>query len=755
MIPVLKIFFFFLLTLFLHAADILHTADYQDALLGRTILHGKSDQESRAIAYRELHNKLDRISLDSATLADREKFCAIAHTLVTFVSRSRFSRQVLEANNRSYIDYLNLSERVSPYMAAADKVHLAAATSRVRSLFNARFSDLDLQNALLKRTGLSGYSAEECLFVAYNELHERLATIVSADDPTPAATLSEQTRDTTDRFCNIVRTFVHFVGWDVRANDLLEKSNRSHDCYLRLIDLAYDYDVGAAAKRNLVMGKAKLRLLSLQKRMREENQDYNTADPDSAERLAIYNLLDSIQGGAKVRLLEMANLILHCAYSPMGDAAHDLELAQRIMEEYQTPRKPTGSSSSSSPSTAPIDTVSDDDSSSSAGDFAEVASSLPAAHSVPYIHGDTTQSNTIRLMAMRLQAAIFLKQAQLPELPRLLQEGNASAAASAPLVDDAAESPSDSEEEQPKSKRVRRHNVIRDDSDDEPATDGMAAKKQQAKRPKIVMHADDEADEAHDQVGVEDERSKDDDSADHASAHSDTDGESDETVKKRVAPLSKQQQAAILKLRRETTLSYRAIAEEVSCTPIQVSKYCRKRGLTGTANQRTQTLHARIEAELRANPSASHRTIAKKVGGGVTRGAVAHYVTAHAPEYKKPQVEKNEQLTEDQKLQIERLLSRNINMEYKKVAEQVGCDSTQVSKYVHRHAPHLKKRTVHEYDRRALEEIVTSDKKIIALINSDRKIGRTDICERAGISLGHLTAFERRYPEYKYSNRVK
>ena len=758
MISTLKIIFLLSLTFCFYAADILHTADYQDALLGRTTLRGKNDQESRTIAYRELHSKLDGIPFDLATQADREKFCVIAHTLVTFVSRSRFSRQILEANNRSYIDYLNLSKRISPYMAVADRIHLAAATNRVRLLFNAQFTDSDLQNALLKRTGLSGYSAEEYLSVAYDELHERLATIVSPDDPTPAVTLSEKERDITSRFCNIVRTFIHFVGWDAHANDLLEKNNRSHDYYLELIGLATDYEASAAAKRNLTMGKAKLRLLSLQKRMREEDQDYNTADPDSTERAFIYNLLDRIRGGAKICLLEMANLIVNCAYSPTDDATRDLELAKRIMDEYHTPRKNTISSSSSCTSAALLDTDSDDDSTSAFVNDSDEAEAviLPAVYSVPHIHGDTTQSRTMNAMATRLQKAIFHKQAQLTELQSVLQEGDASAIASAPLVDDTAENPSDLEENQPKSKRVRRRNVILDDSDDEPAIDSNTTKKQQAKRPKKVVTADDEADEEPDQTDSENEASE-----IHASAHSDTDtdtdtdGDRDGTVKKRVAPLSEQQKAKIFKLRKETTLSYPAIAKEVSCTPIQARKYCAKQGLSGTTKQRTQALHARIKAELGANPSASYRTIAKKVGGGVTRIAVAHYVADHAPEHKKPQAKvKNEKLTKDQKTQIEQLLSADISMEYKDVAAQVGCDSTQVSKYVNRHAPHLKKRTVREYDRRASEDIATSDREIIALIDSDKKIGRTEICERLEISIGQLTAFERRYPEHKYNNRV-
>lgn len=778
MILTLKIIFLFLLTFCLSAATpALRTTDYQDALLEKTVLPHCNNQQSCAIAYERLHRRLAVIvapedltsgeTLSRETPANIVKFCNIVHTLVKFVSRSRYAAQLLEINNRSYNYYLELSTLVTPHMATQAGVRdSAAATKKVRTLFfNTRFSDLDLQNVLLKRDVLAGYPIDESTSIAYTELHERLAAIVSPHDLTPTATLAGKTQDILDRFCNIVRTFVHFVGWDVRAHDLLEHNHISHDYYLGLIDLVAHYDIGAAAQRNLVMGKAKLRLLSLQKRMREANQDYNTADPDSAERLAIYTLLDGIHGGAKVRLLEMVNLIVTCGYSPTGNPEDDLALAQRIMDEYRTPRKSTVNSSSLSASAAPIDIDSDDDSTSSSGSPLEVTSSFLAVHSVPHIHGDTAPSNAIGSMARQLQAAILRKQKQLRQAQPVLQEGHARGVlASVPVVDDAAmvsmgvavQNVSDSEEELPIIKRAKCRKMIDDDSDDESVSYSNAIKEQQTKRlRKKAISVRDETDEDYDHVDIEDKVYNAPASA-SAPSNDDLDSENEGTVRRKAARLSDRQKEEILKLRTETTLTCPQIAEKVSCTPIQVRKYCAKKGLAGTTKQRTQALHSRIQAELDANPHATYGAIADKIGDGLTCSTVAHYVSEHAPEHRKPQAEiKNEKLTKDQKAQIEQLLLADRSMEYQAVAAQVGCDSTQVSKYVNRHAPHLKKRTVREYDRRTPEKIAKSDELIIRLINSNQQIGRTEICRKAQISLGHLRAFERRHPEYKYSSRVK
>ena len=143
--------------------------------------------------------------------------------------------------------------------------------------------------------------------------------------------------DKKQKISRFVRTLLNFVGWSRHSKALLDESGKTYNQYLNLIDVISPYEIKRAAKNNLKIAKARLQRLALESQMREEGRtyaQYEQAHPHGLSRRRIYNLLAEVTQGVKVRFLEKANLIVTCGYSPTGNEAEDLDLAEDIMDKY-------------------------------------------------------------------------------------------------------------------------------------------------------------------------------------------------------------------------------------------------------------------------------------------------------------------------------------------------------------------------------------------------------------------------------------
>jgi len=143
--------------------------------------------------------------------------------------------------------------------------------------------------------------------------------------------------DKKQKISRFVRTLLNFVGWSRHSKALLDESGKTYNQYLNLIDVISPYEIKRAAKNNLKIAKARLQRLALESQMREGGltyTQYEQAHPNGLSRRRIYNLLAEVTQGVKVRFLEKADLIVTCGYSPTGNEAEDLDLAEDIMDKY-------------------------------------------------------------------------------------------------------------------------------------------------------------------------------------------------------------------------------------------------------------------------------------------------------------------------------------------------------------------------------------------------------------------------------------
>ncbi len=143
--------------------------------------------------------------------------------------------------------------------------------------------------------------------------------------------------DKKQKISRFVRTLLNFVGWSSHSKALLDESGKTYNQYLNLIDVISPYETSDSAKNNLKIAKARLQRLALESQMREEGQtyeQYEQAHPGALSRQGIYNLLAEVTQGVKVRLIEKADLIVTCGYSPTGNLATDLDLAEEFMDQY-------------------------------------------------------------------------------------------------------------------------------------------------------------------------------------------------------------------------------------------------------------------------------------------------------------------------------------------------------------------------------------------------------------------------------------
>lgn len=143
--------------------------------------------------------------------------------------------------------------------------------------------------------------------------------------------------DKKQKISRFVRTLLNFVGWSSHSKALLDESGKTYNQYLNLIDVISPYETSDSAKNNLKIAKARLQRLALESQMRAVGQtyeQYEQAHPGALSRQGIYNLLAEVTQGVKVRLIEKADLIVTCGYSPTGNLATDLDLAEEFMDQY-------------------------------------------------------------------------------------------------------------------------------------------------------------------------------------------------------------------------------------------------------------------------------------------------------------------------------------------------------------------------------------------------------------------------------------
>ena len=198
-------------------------------------------------------------------------------------------------------------------------------------------------------------------------------------------------------------------------------------------------------------------------------------------------------------------------------------------------------------------------------------------------------------------------------------------------------------------------------------------------------------------------------------------------------------------------------------TDAMIAHYIDRRGtdLKGLRAQLAEDRRSRIAEALAQNDadiakgkrSKTHAQIAADAGEDINAGMVTHYVTEFDTRPKQPQKPKAPKLTDDQKEQIEKLLSVDRSIEHKEVARRVSCASTQVSKYVDNHAKHLKKRTFDHYERRSAEEVEASDERIKNLIRKNKNIGDVELIEQLKITKGMLRGFFKRNPTLQLAYR--
>ena len=138
------------------------------------------------------------------------------------------------------------------------------------------------------------------------------------------------------KISRFVRTLLNFVGWSSHSKALLDSSGKTYNQYLNLIDVISPYETSDSAKNNLKIAKARLQRLALesQKGVGQTYEQYEQAHPGALSRGGIYNLLAEVTQGVKVRLIEKADLIVTCGYSPTGNQATDLDLAEEFMDQY-------------------------------------------------------------------------------------------------------------------------------------------------------------------------------------------------------------------------------------------------------------------------------------------------------------------------------------------------------------------------------------------------------------------------------------
>lgn len=487
---------------------------------------------------------------------------------------------------------------------------LSASSSRnSANASNHSVHTIELQDVLLKEHIISGRTAEDSRSFAYDELHKKLFAIVDPNDANAVVILANKPADQKTKFCSIVRTLVNFVGWNHHAFQLLTANNRNHSNYLSLIDLAEPHETEAAEKRNLVIAKAKLRLLILKYRMHRDSLSYDAADAGAVERKAIYDLLTSVTSGIKVRLVEKAYLIIRCGYSSTGDEAADLALAQGFLNEYTTTH-------------------------SNGGDGASASSNVNLSHIVsaaPYLSINSQQSRNIRDLASQLVAEVSARQARLTQ-PDQDVGGDANVGSDEGKDDDGHDPVLLLQQQADElNVNVDNANMHSNDnvSDDAPTT--LAAATQSKDERDIEGEERSQADNDYAALLMQQEDDSSDDDSEISSSSSSS------SVKRGKKKTKEEQEAHYAKIREaienNPDATHAKIAEMVGngATADSVKIFASRHAREFIGKQKRNSL--KIQKALEDNPGATYIEIAAIAG--VTKAAVTHHINRHAPEYKK------------------------------------------------------------------------------------------------------------------------
>jgi len=139
-------------------------------------------------------------------------------------------------------------------------------------------------------------------------------------------------------FVHILRSLVKFAGWSRSASDVMrdvriDVLDCTFESLLRHTNSALGGELTDASRRNLTVAKARLMRLMTGDRTIDA---YNAADPAQAQRLEMFNLLNSVMSGSgvKVRFIEMAQLVSDCGYSFVGNREEDLVFARDTINKY-------------------------------------------------------------------------------------------------------------------------------------------------------------------------------------------------------------------------------------------------------------------------------------------------------------------------------------------------------------------------------------------------------------------------------------
>lgn len=226
-----------------------------------------------------------------------------------------------------------------------------------------RITTFEYQDVLMKRTCLAHRNRQDSLVEAFTKLHERLVealnpTFLNGDkifhhqltlqdifnqnnqninDRLTQIGADNQIADRMQKFLSITSTLLNFVGWNAHASNIMTSVHRNYNDYLNVIRLIQPLLTESSDQRNTTIAGARLMRLDFERPKKPSEpyeQFYQTLDNDSAIRTKIYNLLNSIIRGAKVSLVEQADLILACGYSPFNDVDLDNREAHRLLEKY-------------------------------------------------------------------------------------------------------------------------------------------------------------------------------------------------------------------------------------------------------------------------------------------------------------------------------------------------------------------------------------------------------------------------------------
>ncbi len=614
-----------------------------------------------------------------------------------------------------------------------------------------------------------------------------------------------------------LRSLVKFAGWSSAAQDAMNYTNATYADIASLVHLVINHD----PKNDLKVGWARLKRLALESEMAEiplgsdtyTIDAYNLADPRKSERRDIWEKLNDLEKGPKVRFIEQAQLISVCGYSPNNDnRINDLLLAKTLMNKYfdlapqqrkmfnEEGHRARGVKRQAPAIMSALQVAANPQDAMNLKNVLRMASAAPRTSDSEEKERANRTKNAIdaelrSLGALPTEVAAEpvaehlsddedMEPVAAPVLPPQQQrrrlgwgdalQADAFAVVVPPAVPvrDAFETESESEDDEdmgngrvlniPGIKNPRAGAVtgalVRGpltDSEEESESDddasdsdafsvrgGGAGAGAAAGAPAIALSSD-----------SEEEVSDDEEESEHAH------------IAERLSNAQKNQIVNFLEARRDSrnNMTYAEIAEIVGCKDTQVSKYVNKHrpDLSSSTIQKDELAEKQrklekaaefLEARRDGKNNMTHAEIAKRLG--LTAKEIAKYTSRHRPDLRIYTKSVNS-LTDVQKEMIKEILTKDINTPHKKVANMVGCISTQVSKYVNDHTPLLKKKRLQSYSRRSQEEIYATDRQILEIILANPQKKGQEIRSQLQLSSDQFNAFLRRYPGVNWHNQKR